>query len=413
LDETYERVLKEIKKPNREHARRLLQCLVVAVRPLRLEELSEIIAFDFNEVEELPKLNPSWRWEDQEQALLSSCSSLVALVDTDDTRVVQFSHFSVKEFLTSSRLGTSSGDISHYHIDLEPAHTIFARACLSILLQLDSHDEESNGWYGFPLAKYAAEHWVFHAQYKDISTHLRKGIEELFNPDKPHFSAWRHLHDIDTRPTNGSAFSIFYPTLKSPASPLYYAALCGFHDLAKDLISKDPLQVNSNGGYYVSPLVAALKGKHFRIADLLRLGGANPDVLGFLLKTPLHAAAGGGDLEVLHRLIEYNADLNAADVEGYTPLYQASVSGFPGSIDAVRLLLEHGVDVDVRTNQGESALHGASAIGDLEKVRVLLEHGANVEVGAVLGQTPYQLALQAGHHEVAKLLSEYGPKSTS
>jgi len=100
LDETYERVLKEIKKPNREHARRLLQCLVVAVRPLGQEELSEIIAFDFNDVEEIPKLNPSWRWEDQEQALLSSCSSLIAIVDANDTRVVQFSHFSVKEFLT-------------------------------------------------------------------------------------------------------------------------------------------------------------------------------------------------------------------------------------------------------------------------------------------------------------------------
>jgi hypothetical protein len=34
LDETYERILKEIKKPNRDHARRLLQCLVVAVRPI-------------------------------------------------------------------------------------------------------------------------------------------------------------------------------------------------------------------------------------------------------------------------------------------------------------------------------------------------------------------------------------------
>ena len=166
LDETYERVLKEIKKPNRDHARRLLQCLVVAVRPLRLEELSEIIAFDFSDVEEIPKLNPSWRWEDQEQALLSSCSSLIAIVDANDTRVVQFSHFSVKEFLTSPRLGTSSGDISHYYIDLELAHTIFARACLSILLQLDSHDEGSSVWQRFPLTEYAAEHWVFHAHIR-------------------------------------------------------------------------------------------------------------------------------------------------------------------------------------------------------------------------------------------------------
>ena len=71
LDETYERILKEIKKPNRDHARRLLQCLVVAVRPLRIEELAEVLAVDFD-TEGIPRLNASWRWEDQEQALLSS-----------------------------------------------------------------------------------------------------------------------------------------------------------------------------------------------------------------------------------------------------------------------------------------------------------------------------------------------------
>jgi hypothetical protein len=47
LDETYERVLKEINKANREHARRLLQCLTVASRPLRVAELAEVLAIDF------------------------------------------------------------------------------------------------------------------------------------------------------------------------------------------------------------------------------------------------------------------------------------------------------------------------------------------------------------------------------
>ena len=75
LDETYERILKEIKKPNRDHARRLLSCLVTAVRPLLVEELSEILAIDYDDEEGIPRVNPNWRWEDQEQALLTSCSS--------------------------------------------------------------------------------------------------------------------------------------------------------------------------------------------------------------------------------------------------------------------------------------------------------------------------------------------------
>ncbi|KAH8999670.1 hypothetical protein EDB86DRAFT_3242665, partial [Lactarius hatsudake] len=47
LDETYERVLKEIESTNQgHHACRLLHCLAVALRLLRVEELAEVLAFD-------------------------------------------------------------------------------------------------------------------------------------------------------------------------------------------------------------------------------------------------------------------------------------------------------------------------------------------------------------------------------
>jgi hypothetical protein len=51
LNETFERIPKETKKPNRAHAHRLLQCLVVAIRSLRVEELAEILAADFGDEE--------------------------------------------------------------------------------------------------------------------------------------------------------------------------------------------------------------------------------------------------------------------------------------------------------------------------------------------------------------------------
>src|SRR5712691_6071547 len=141
LDATYERVLREIKKPNRDHALRLLQCLVVAIRPLHVEELAEVLAVDFDDGEGIPRSKPDWRWEEQELALLSACSSLIAIVQAGGSRVVQFSHFSVKEFLTSPRLATESGEVSNYHIDSEPAHTILAQACLGVLLQIQDDDE--------------------------------------------------------------------------------------------------------------------------------------------------------------------------------------------------------------------------------------------------------------------------------
>jgi len=57
--------------------------------------------------------------------------------DVYGSRVVQFSHFSVKEFLTSKRIAAADGDVSQYHILPGPAHTILTQACLGVLLRLD------------------------------------------------------------------------------------------------------------------------------------------------------------------------------------------------------------------------------------------------------------------------------------
>ncbi|KAN0118204.1 hypothetical protein V8E52_005465, partial [Russula decolorans] len=161
LDETYERILRDINKANWDLAHRLLQCLTVAVRPLRVAELAEVLAVDFGTAYcgGTSKLNTDWRWEDQEGAFLSTCSSLISVVDEYGRQVVQFSHYSVKEFLTSSRITGSSSDVSRFNILLEPAHTILAKACLIVLLRLGEVDED-NVQDKFPLARYAPEHWV-------------------------------------------------------------------------------------------------------------------------------------------------------------------------------------------------------------------------------------------------------------
>ena len=109
------RILNEINNANRVHAYRLLQCLAVALRPLRVEELAEVLAFDLT-AGGMPNLNADWRWEDQEEAVLSACSSLVSVIIHKGSRVVQFSHFSVKEFLTSDRLASCLEEVSKFHI---------------------------------------------------------------------------------------------------------------------------------------------------------------------------------------------------------------------------------------------------------------------------------------------------------
>jgi hypothetical protein len=323
LDMTYERILKEIKKPNKRLAQHVLQCLVVAVRPLCVEELAEVLAIDFDDAKGIPMLKPDWWWEEQELALLSACSSLIAIVQVGCSRVVQFSHFSVKEFLTSPRLATTSGEVSTYHIDLEPAHTILGQACLGVLLQIQD-DVKRCSSEDHPLARYAAEHWTTHARFGEVSSHLHKGMEYLLDANKPHFNAWVTLCDIDTEPNYDATFYLFTvtPHGRSPAAPLYYAALCGFHDLVEHLITKHPRDVNADGGYYVRPPAAALVGGHLRTTNLLLHDGADPDVRGRYERNLLHAAAFSGDFEVVRMSLDYYpADINARDREGFTPLF--------------------------------------------------------------------------------------------
>ena len=416
LDETYGRILREIKKPNRGHARRVLECLVVAIRPLRVTELAEVLAVDFDDAEGMPKLNADWRWEDKEQALLIACSSLIAIVGAGDSRVVQFSHFSVKEFLTSSRLATASGETSDYHIDLEPAHTTLAQACLCVLLRTRDNDDGRTP-KDHPLARYAARHWTTHAQFEDASSRLQKGMEYLFDPDKPHFEMWRMLYDIDTSPGHPSTFFLFTPGVKSVAAPLYYAALCGFHDLVEHLIIKHSQDVNADGGWYIRPLLAALAGKHFQTAELLRhngAGGADLHSWGYNSSTPLHSAAYYGDLEVVQKLIEYDVDINAAGSDGRTALHFASGDHDTMNLSdprpsILRLLLAHGADVNARAENSSTPLHSASRFATPEVVRVLLEHGADVKAEDNGGRTALQVAErnESNRDEVMKLLLEH------
>ena len=135
LDETYERTLLDIDDENWAYAHRLFQCIVFAPRSLSVEELAEFLAFK-SEAGGSITFEGTWRPENPKDTVLSTCSSLVTVVNVEGSAVIQFSHFLVKEYLTSS---IAEGHVSRYYISLEPAHIFVARACLSILFKLDKH----------------------------------------------------------------------------------------------------------------------------------------------------------------------------------------------------------------------------------------------------------------------------------
>ena len=360
LDETYARMLRKIPPTaSRDRVIRLLECLSVANRPLRVEELVEVFALDFRPEGAPPVLKDHKPLEDLRRVVVSICSSLILIVGNDDSGVIQFSHFSVKEFLTSDRLAEEYKDISQFHIKDEPAHTTLARACLGALLRLD----DSLG-----LKEYASQHWVKHAQFGTVSSRIAIEMRPLFDSTKPYFAAWLKLHDIDDiddrwwdkiyndvdssdlpRSSRNSADSDnppdfdslglgpdFYNSAQSVSdadhvSPLYYASLCGFCDLAAHVIDEHQEQVNARGGHYHFPLVAALYNGHDDVVELLRQHGADANAA-------LQVASADGRSDVVQRLLNHGADPNVQQDDYQSPIDLAVVGRHE---EVVRTLLGH------------------------------------------------------------------------
>ena len=373
LDETYARLLKEIGKTNEFYALRLLQCLTVAKRPLHVEELAEILALDFGS-EGLPELKENWRSKDQQDAVLSMCSSLIAIVPDHDRHIVQFSHFSVKEFLTSDRLATSSLDISHLHILPEPAHTVVAKACLGILLRSgDSQDTDTDIEERYPLIRYAARYWVDHAQFEQVWKRVEDGIRRLFDPAKPHLKSW-----LQHSPIQSSQFFAGYNLDKHCGSSLYYASLCGFRDLAAQLISENPQHVTGPFGRNPTPLVAALDRGHLDIAELLYQAGADLGIRNDHNMTLLHAASAGKSVDIVRWLFEHAVHDNSQQDSDKTSLHLAPANRH----------LWQGITVNEADDVQRTPLHLALEGGHFEIIRELLRRGADVTAKDLEHRTP-------------------------
>jgi len=281
-----------------------------------------------------------------------------------------------------------------------------------------------------------------------VASRIRNAMEYFFDADKPHWTAWSRVQKIDVW------WTWFTPDKRMDAFPLYYASLGGFYDVTEHLVGKHPEHANAEGGWMVSPLVAALRGNNLEIAELLHRHGAVVDVRGALkstllgvtcacgaldiaqwlldhgaavntqdknLDTPLHDAAFNRQLEGVQILIQHNADVHIRNHCGATPLHVAAgprlTTSGPDHVDIMRVLLDHGADPNAQDDDCSTPLHYSSwrdnkgynpEKGTVEGTRLLLKHGAIIDAEDNEGRTPLQLALNHGRDDVVTCLKEHG-----
>ncbi|XP_033740972.1 protein phosphatase 1 regulatory subunit 12A-like isoform X8 [Pecten maximus] len=100
------------------------------------------------------------------------------------------------------------------------------------------------------------------------------------------------------------------------------------------------------------------------------------------------AACSSGDCDEVLRMIEKNADINTANIDGLTALHQACIDD---NLDMVEFLVEHSADVDVCDNEGWTPLHATASCGFTEIARYLIRIGANVAAVNNDGDLPFDI----------------------
>src|SRR5262245_15825509 len=89
----------------------------------------------------------------------------------------------------------------------------------------------------------------------------------------------------------------------------------------------------------------------------------------------LYSAIRANDLRQIKGLLEDGISANAEGPEGITPLMAAAETG---SVEAMKLLIDRRADVNAKNASGATALMWS--VTDSKKVRLLLDHGADVDV---------------------------------
>lgn len=115
------------------------------------------------------------------------------------------------------------------------------------------------------------------------------------------------------------------------------------------------------------------------VQQVLKYPAVNPEQKGGPYgQTALAVAAEHGMIEILQLLLDRNANPNAKDLDGYSPLMLALSNGH---LEAASLLLDHGANVDETAHGGITMVEFAARSGKREVIDLAFHQGASVTPG--------------------------------
>ena len=443
LPETYERAIARIESAGKAIiAQKIFRWVAAAKRPLTLEELREAIA-----IQPCQPSRNSEALENDINRLVPYCGNLIVLDEED--QVVQFAHHTVKQFLLSE---SRTPSLNSFHFQLPQVNQDAGEVCVTYLNFNDFKRQlvKISAWQtrlfdpsamlreslakGLDLS--TRSHWLRWVQLRkarntgkiDVEGQLYDvaGIKDPRSLGKlletyallPYASEYWLSHSSAFTERNTKTWKIWSDLLLTESSiaqtPWTFDEWnCRTKSVIQWIYENNHCallrQIESSSTNFLSWIHrrqilvdSARQGRSQFVDILIDLGKIRNVDLGVALQ----AAAGGGHLDVVERLLAARADVNAAATDGGWTALQAAAGG--GHLKVVERLLAVRADVNAAATKegGQTALQAAAGGGYLEVVERLLAVRADVNAAAAKedGQTALQAAAGGGHLEVVERL---------
>ncbi|KAF4628883.1 hypothetical protein G7Y89_g9267 [Cudoniella acicularis] len=359
VEAAYDAILR--KSRDQKLAKRLLQIVVAAVRPLSLNETSvalyiteETSTYENIELQESEQL---------ERTIRDLCGLFVSIVD----KKVFLIHQTAKEFLIaqenlSSSTLTSCGIWKH-SLTIQDSNVLLAYICIWFLRLEEFHRKSSSIGHEeidqlvsrYDFLEYSAMNWTVHfraAMILEDDSLIALGLE-LCNTQADRYMSWELVYWRVLRPWTSP------PRLDN----LHLASHFGLQGVVAQLLTAPDIYVNTIASDGQTPIwYAASEGHEAVVELLLEIGQVDVDLKDQDGRTPLFQAVLGGHEAMVKLLLETGqVDVNLRDQYSRTPLWRAEEKGHNSIVTLLKEIIPS--SIGTRANRARTRVSRLGGAG--------------------------------------------------